>query len=345
MTVSISQDIQNIDTLILDLPTLQTATHNFSQQNKLGEGGFGVVYKGALPNGQTIAVKRLSRCSQQGIGELKNELVLVGKLQHKNLVRLVGVCLEDEEKLLVYEYLPNRSLDTILFDQDKSKELDWEKRFRIISEIARGLQYLHEESRLKVIHRDLKANNILLDSDLTPKISDFGLAKLFGGDQSHIVTNRVAGTYGYMAPEYAMCGQYSIKSIILEILTGRKSMGSYNYEQSVSLLGLIWQHWTAGTVLELLDPSLISSSQQCCDDRDQMLRCIHIGLLCVQENPADRPMLSSVTVMLRSGTPPLRAPTRPAFCMPWAAGGEELFAASGELVSANHVSVTELEAR
>lgn len=107
----------------------------------------------------------------------------------------------------------------------------------------------------------------------------------------------------------------------------------------------IWQHWTAGTVLELLDPSLISSSQQCCDDRDQMLRCIHIGLLCVQENPADRPMLSSVTVMLRSGTPPLRAPTRPAFCMPWPAGGEELFAASGELVSANHVSVTELEAR
>uniref|UniRef100_A0A0E0BK35 Protein kinase domain-containing protein n=1 Tax=Oryza glumipatula TaxID=40148 RepID=A0A0E0BK35_9ORYZ len=245
--------------------------------------------------------------------------------------------------------MPNRSLDTILFDEDKNKELDWEKRFRIISEIARGLQYLHEESRLKIIHRDLKANNILLDSDLTPKISDFGLAKLFGGDQSHIVTNRVAGTYGYMAPEYAMCGQYSVKSdvfsfgvIILEIITGRKSMGSYNYEQSVSLLGL---HWKAGTVLELLDPSLIESSQQCCDDRDQMLRCIHIGLLCVQENPADRPMLSSIAVMLRSGTPPLRAPTRPAFCMPWAAGGEASFAAGGELVSANHVSITELEAR
>lgn len=203
----------NQDDFSLDLRTLQTATNNFDERNRLREGGFGMVYKGTLLDGQEIAVKRLSHCSKQGLNELKNELVLVGKLQHKNLVRVLGVCVEKQEKLLVYEYMPNRSLDTFIFDRDKSKELGWEKRFKIIIEIARGLEYLHEESRLKIIHRDLKANNILLDSDLTPEISDFGLAKLFGEDQSHVVTNRVAGTYGYMAPEYAMFGQYSVKSV------------------------------------------------------------------------------------------------------------------------------------
>ncbi|KAL6656696.1 hypothetical protein ACP70R_004476 [Stipagrostis hirtigluma subsp. patula] len=164
---------------------------------------------GVLPNGQEIAVKRLSQSSGQGIQELKNELVSVAKLQHKNLVRLVGVCLQEHEKLLVYEYMPNRSIDTILFDPEKSKELDWGMRLKIINGIARRLQYLHEDSQLKIIHRDLKASNVLLDSDYTPKISDFGLARLFVGDQSREVTSRVVGTYGYMAPEYALRGHYS----------------------------------------------------------------------------------------------------------------------------------------
>jgi serine/threonine protein kinase len=139
-------------------------------------------------------VKRLCQSSRQGIGELKSELILVAKLYHKNLVRLIGVCLEQQEKILVYEYMPNGSLDIVLFDTDKNRELDWGKRFKIINGIARGLQYLHEDSQLKIVHRDLKASNILLDFDYSPKISDFGLAKIFGGDQSEDVTNRIAGT-------------------------------------------------------------------------------------------------------------------------------------------------------
>ncbi|KAL6656693.1 hypothetical protein ACP70R_004473 [Stipagrostis hirtigluma subsp. patula] len=239
------EDIQSIDSLIIDLSTLRAATEDFDEGNKLGEGGFGAVYKGVLPDDQEIAVKRLSQSSRQGIEELKNELVLVAKLQHKNLVRLVGVCLEGHEKLLVYEYMPNKSLDMILFDHDKRSVLDWGKRFKIVNGIARGLQYLHEDSQVKIIHRDLKASNVLLDYDFNPKISDFGLARLFGSDQSQDVTNRVVGTYGYMAPEYAMRGHYSIKSdvfsfgvLILEIVTGRRNGGSYSSEESADLLSL-----------------------------------------------------------------------------------------------------------
>ncbi|KAL6656691.1 hypothetical protein ACP70R_004471 [Stipagrostis hirtigluma subsp. patula] len=239
------ENIESINSLLIDLSTLRAATDNFAERNRLGEGGFGTVYKGVLLDGQEIAVKRLSQSSGQGIQELKNELVLVAKLRHKNLVRLVGVCSQDHEKLLVYEYMPNRSIDTILFDPEKSKELDWGNRFKIINGIARGLQYLHEDSQLRIIHRDLKASNVLLDSAYTPKISDFGLARLFGGDHSREVTNRVVGTYGYMAPEYAMRGYYSLKSdvfsfgvLILEILTGRSS-GSFNINQSVDLLSLV----------------------------------------------------------------------------------------------------------
>ncbi|TKW24937.1 hypothetical protein SEVIR_3G083200v4 [Setaria viridis] len=190
-----SDDIQGADMPLLDLSTLRIATDDFAESKMLGKGGFGMVYKGVLPDGQEIAVKRLCQSSRQGIGELKSELVLVAKLHHKNLVRLVGVCLQEDEKILVYEYMPNRSLDMILFDSVRNKELDWGKRFKIINGIARGLQYLHEDSQLKIVHRDLKASNILLDSDYVPKISDFGLAKIFGGDRSKYVTHRVAGTY------------------------------------------------------------------------------------------------------------------------------------------------------
>ncbi|CAO2210493.1 unnamed protein product [Urochloa humidicola] len=176
----------------LNLSVLTAATNNFAQDNKLGEGGFGEVFKGTLPHGEVIAVKRLSQQSSQGFHQLKNELVLVAKLKHSNLVRLMGVC--PQAKLLVYEYMPNRSLDTILFDPVKRQQLDWSKRFMIICGIARGLLYIHEESRLKVIHRDLKPSNVLLDADLNPKISDFGLAKAFVRDQSRDVTIRAVGT-------------------------------------------------------------------------------------------------------------------------------------------------------
>ncbi|PAN14290.1 hypothetical protein PAHAL_2G397900 [Panicum hallii] len=352
-------DIESIDSLLLDISTLRSATDNFAEGNRLGEGGFGAVYKGVVPDGQEIAVKRLSQSSGQGIQELKNELVLVAKLQHKNLVRLVGVCLQEHEKLLVYEYMPNRSIDTILFDPEKSKELDWGKRVKIINGVARGLQYLHEDSQLKIIHRDLKASNVLLDFDYTPKISDFGLARLFGGDQSREVTNRVVGTYGYMAPEYAMRGHYSIKSdvfsfgvLILEILTGRRSSGSFNIEQSVDLLSLVWEHWTMGTIVEIMDPSLRGKAPA-----EQMLKCVHIGLLCLQDNPVDRPMMSTVNVMLSSGTVSLQAPLKPVFFIPKSGYYSTVYSESyptgsqstGNVVSGamspNEVSITELEPR
>ncbi|XP_066397842.1 cysteine-rich receptor-like protein kinase 6 [Miscanthus floridulus] len=350
------EDIQSIDSLIIDISTLRAATENFDEANKLGEGGFGSVYKGILPDDQEIAVKRLSQTSRQGMEELKNELVLVAKLQHKNLVRLVGVCLEDHEKLLVYEYMPNKSLDTILFNHERCGELDWGKRFKIVNGIARGLQYLHEDSQVKIIHRDLKASNVLLDYDFNPKISDFGLARLFGIDQSQDVTNRVVGTYGYMAPEYAMRGHYSIKSdvfsfgvLILEIVTGRRNGGSYSSDESADLLSLVWEHWTTGTLMEIMDSSLSSLAP-----RDQMLKCIHIGLLCVQGDPGDRPMMSTVNVMLSSSTVTLQAPSRPAFCIPKSGFNSEMNSevypgasqsASRSPMSLNDVSITELEPR
>nr|BAC57307.1 serine/threonine kinase receptor precursor-like protein [Oryza sativa Japonica Group]BAD31720.1 serine/threonine kinase receptor precursor-like protein [Oryza sativa Japonica Group] len=311
-----SENISSVESMLIDISTLRAATGCFAERNKLGEGGFGAVYKGTLPDGDEIAVKRLSKSSAQGVGELKNELALVAKLQHKNLVRLVGVCLEQEERLLVYEFVPNRSLDQILFDADKRQQLDWGKRYKIINGIARGLQYLHEDSQLKVVHRDLKASNILLDMNMNPKISDFGLARLFGRDQTQGVTNLVIGTYGYMSPEYAMRGNYSLKSdvfsfgvMVLEIVTGKKNNDCYNSLQSEDLLTLVWEQWTARAVSEAVDPVMGGGFSW-----SDVMRCIHIGLLCVQENPADRPVMSSVVMMLGSDTVSLRAPSKPAFC-------------------------------
>ncbi|XBJ00640.1 hypothetical protein VPH35_020494 [Triticum aestivum] len=352
---STSDDIQHIDSLLLDLATLRIATDDFDNSKMLGKGGFGMVYKGVLPDGEEIAVKRLGQTSRQGIGELKSELVLVAKLHHKNLVRLVGVCLEEQEKILVYEYMPNRSLDMILFDSEKNKELDWGKRFKIINGIARGLQYLHEDSQLKIVHRDLKASNVLLDVDYNPKISDFGLAKIFGGDQSEDVTRRIAGTYGYMAPEYAMRGQYSVKSdvfsfgvLVLEIITGRRNSGSYNTEQDVDLLNLVWEHWTRGNVVELMDPSLSNHPPV-----DQVLKCIHVGLLCVQRKRASRPTMSSVNIMFSSHTVRLPSLSRPAFCIQEVSVSETSTAYSeaypltenSTVMSSNQVSITELSPR
>lgn len=286
-----------------DLPTIVTATNEFADANKLGEGGFGPVYKGKLPDGKEIAVKRLSMRSSQGIEEFKNEVMVIAKLQHRNLVRLQGCCLEGGEKLLVYEYLANRSLDAFLFDPVKRRELDWTKRAHIIKGIARGLLYLHEDSRLKIIHRDLKASNVLLDDEMNPKISDFGTARIFGGNQIEANTNRIVGTYGYMAPEYAMEGLFSVKSdvysfgvLLLEILSGRKCSSVFNsYEHGQSLLSNAWLLWNEGKGTELVDANLIGSCPS-----NEALRLIHISLLCVQEDPNFRPTMSTVTLMLGS---------------------------------------------
>ncbi|XP_047977635.1 cysteine-rich receptor-like protein kinase 6 isoform X2 [Salvia hispanica] len=221
------------ESLLYDFKQLVAATDHFSTSNKLGEGGFGEVYKGKLQNGQQIAVKRLSRNSGQGELEFKNEVLSMAKLQHRNLVRLLGFSLQGSERLLVYEFVQNRSLDCSIFDPMMRLLVNWECRYKIIKGIAKGLVYLHEESRVRIIHRDLKASNILLDEDKNPKISDFGMARLFRQDETRGNTHRIVGTYGYMAPEYARHGDFSIKSdvfsfgvLVLEIISGQNN-GSF----------------------------------------------------------------------------------------------------------------------
>ncbi|KAF5474407.1 hypothetical protein F2P56_006308 [Juglans regia] len=306
--------ITTAESLQFDFATIEAATGKFSDDNKLGEGGFGAVYKGTLPNGQRIAVKRLSKSSRQGAGEFKNEIVLIARFHHKNLANLLGFCLEGQEKILVYEFLPNKSLDYFLYDPKRQGQLDWSTRYRIIGGISRGLLYLHEDSRLKVVHRDLKASNILLGENMDPKISDFGMPQIFGVDQTQGSTRRIVGTYGYMSPEYAKYGQFSVKSdvyrfgvLILEILSGMKISSFYQSDGAGHLLNYAWNHWMDGTPLELLDPTLGDSYS-----RSEAMRCLHVGLLCVQHDPADRPTIGSML----SHSITLPSPKQPAYFFP-----------------------------
>ncbi|XP_035544319.1 cysteine-rich receptor-like protein kinase 10 isoform X2 [Juglans regia] len=346
-------DITTAESLQFDFSTIEAATNKFSENSKLGEGGFGVVYKGTLSNGQEIAVKRLSKRSGQGAEQFKNEVVLVAKLQHRNLARLLGFCIEGEEKILVYEFIPNKSLDNFLYDPERQRQLDWSKRYKIIDGIARGIQYLHEDSRLKIIHRDLKVSNILLDANMNPKISDFGMARIFGVDQTQGNTSRIVGTYGYMSPEYAMHGEFSVKSdvysfgvLILEIISGKKNSTFYESDGAEDLLSYAWIHWRGGTPMELLDPVLGDSYS-----RDEVMRCIHIGLLCVQEDPADRPSMASIVLTLSSHSVTLQAPQQPAFFLRSKTDMPTKVLESGQSTSAsiplsvNEASITELHPR
>ncbi|PHT56187.1 hypothetical protein CQW23_04673 [Capsicum baccatum] len=306
------------ESLQYDFSTISAATNNFSNANKLGQGGFGPVYKGKLPNGQEVAVKRLAANSGQGELEFKNEVLLVARIQHKNLVSLLGFCLDGTERLLIYEFVPNASLDHFLFDPVKRRHLDWERRYKIIGGVATGMLYLHEDSRLRIIHRDLKASNILLDAEMNPKISDFGMARLFILDETHGSTSKIAGTYGYMAPEYAMNGKFSVKSdvfsfgvLVLEILSGQRNTCFINGEYVGNLLSYAWTNWRKGTNTNLIDPMLRGSTKLVRD----ITRCIHIALLCIQENAADRPTMSAVVLMLSSLSLSLSVPSRPAYYM------------------------------
>ncbi|XP_015581758.3 G-type lectin S-receptor-like serine/threonine-protein kinase At1g11410 [Ricinus communis] len=334
------------DLVLFKLSTILVATDNFSPVNKIGQGGFGTVYKGQLSNGKEIAIKRMSKTSMQGIEELKNEVMLIAKLQHRNLVKLLGCCVERNEQMLIYEYLANKSLDTFLFDERKRSLISWETRFNIIVGIARGILYLHQDSRLTVIHRDLKSSNILLDADMKPKISDFGMARLFKSDELQGETNRVVGTYGYMSPEYAVFGKYSVKSdifsfgiILLEIISGKKTNGFTQKDASLNLIGQVWELWKEERALEIVDSSLTGSCNS-----DEVLRCIQVGLLCVQEDAMDRPAMLEVVLMLKSDSS-LPSPKQPAFIFRASSSNTNSAGGNGGSCSINGVTITAVSTR
>ncbi|KAK0597233.1 hypothetical protein LWI29_023221 [Acer saccharum] len=295
---------------------LKTATKDFSPANKLGEGGFGAVYKGKLSDEREIAVKQLSVASHQGKSQFVAEIIAISAVQHRNLVKLYGCCIEGSERLLVYEYLENKSLDQALFGET-SLNINWSTRYDICLGVARGLAYLHEESRLRFIHRDVKTSNILLDYELNPKISDFGLAKLYDDKKTHIST-RVAGTIGYLAPEYAMRGHLTEKTdvfafgvVALEIVSGRKNSDSSFDEEQMYLLEWAWHLRENKQEAELVDSRLPEFNEE------EVKRMIGVGLLCTQTLPSLRPPMSRVVAMLCGDMEVSPIITKPGYFTGW----------------------------
>ncbi|CAA7406849.1 unnamed protein product [Spirodela intermedia] len=295
---------------------LRAATDDFSPGNKLGEGGFGPVFKGTMADGRVVAVKQLSVSSHQGKQQFVAEIATISAVQHKSLVKLVGCCVEGEKRLLVYEHLANGSLDQALFGTRKLV-LDWPTRMRICLGTARGLAYLHEESSSRIVHRDVKASNILLDADLNPKISDFGLAKLYDDKKTHIST-RVAGTIGYLAPEYAMRGHLTEKVdvfgfgvLALEIVSGRLNADTSLPPDEVYLLEWAWRLQESNRELELVDPSLPGYNEE------EVLAVIGVALLCTQTAPSLRPPMSRAVAMLTGDVEVGKVWSKPGYLADW----------------------------
>ncbi|CAG7882657.1 unnamed protein product [Brassica rapa] len=292
--------VEDLEVPLIEFEDVLIATEHFSDCNKVGKGGFGVVYKGRLLDGQEIAVKRLSEMSAQGTNEFINEVRLIGRLQHINLVQLLGCCVDEGEKILIYEYLENLSLDSHLFVLSRRCMLNWQMRFDIINGIARGILYLHHDSSIRIIHRDLKASNILLDKDMTPKISDFGMARIFGRDETEANTRKVVGTY--------------FGVLLLEIISGKRNKGFYYSGRDHNLLECVWRNWKEGQGIEIVDTVIIDSSSPTFRPRE-ILRCLQIALLCVQARVEDRPLKSSVVLMLGSEAEDIPQPKPPGYCV------------------------------
>ncbi|XP_059078181.1 cysteine-rich receptor-like protein kinase 2 [Cryptomeria japonica] len=302
-----------------DFSILQQATNNFHPANKLGEGAFGQVYKGTLKSGKVVAVKKLSLTHSQLTQALKQfavEVKLIANVHHRNLLRLLGCSTQGPERLLVYEYMQNRSLDKKLFGK-RENPLSWQTRYNIMLGTARGIAYLHEEFDVCIIHRDIKSSNILLDDDLQPKVADFGLARLLPDDRTHLTT-RCAGTLGYTAPEYAIHGQltekadtYSYGVVVLELITGRKSIDLSKPPHKQYLLDWIWKLYEANRILEAVDECIAKEEYS----EEEVLRALNLALLCTQASVADRPSMSEVVAMLvrRRELTNLDVPLRPAF--------------------------------
>ncbi|KAJ3708463.1 hypothetical protein LUZ61_012168 [Rhynchospora tenuis] len=336
-----NDSFKDADLPVFDMETILQATNNLFITNVVGQGGFGIVYKGKLPSGQEIAVKRLTGNSSQGLNEFMNEVTLIAKLQHRNLVRVLGCCIHNNERMLIYEFMKNRSLDFFIFDAKKRATLSWRTRLEIVTGIARGLLYLHHDSRFNIIHRDLKAANVLLDEDMNPKISDFGTARLFEREHAVICTETVIGTRGYMSPEYVREGKFSVKSdvysfgvLLLEIMSGKRNHGNQN------LITHAWKLWEEQSILKLLDEAVESTVFA-----SELSRVIHVGLLCVQECPDDRPSMSSVFMMLSSDN--LVLPTPRKHSASGSIGGfpaDHHFSES-DIISVDQLTITGIEGR
>ncbi|XP_057873245.1 cold-responsive protein kinase 1 isoform X2 [Cryptomeria japonica] len=299
---------------IFSYKDIKLATRNFHPDNKIGAGGFGTVYKGVLKDGTEVAVKQLSAESRQGVREFLTEIATISAIKHEHLVMLHGCCIEGDHRILVYGYLENNSISHVLFGSSNGAiNLDWQTRSKICIGTARGFAYLHEEVTPHIVHRDIKASNILLDGDLNPKIADFGLAKLFPDNITHIST-RVAGTIGYLAPEYAMRGQltkkadvYSFGVLVLEIISGRGNMNTSLPIEEQILLEMTWRLYEENRLLELVDPRLMDYPEE------EALRFIKVALLCTQATPKIRPTMSQVVTILSEGQTLTETLARPGF--------------------------------
>ncbi|CAL1385174.1 unnamed protein product [Linum trigynum] len=322
----------NTGSIWFKIRDLERATNGFSQKNFIGRGGFGIVYKGVLSDGTTVAVKRVLESDFQGDAEFRNEIEIISNLKHRNLVPLRGCCGIDggedhdtgeSQRLLVYDYMPNGNLEDHLFPAAGKEPLSWPQRKNIILDVAKGLAYLHYGVKPAIFHRDIKGTNILLDGDMRARVADFGLAKQSQEGVSHLTT-RVAGTHGYLAPEYALYGQlteksdvYSFGVVVLEIMCGRKAldMSSSGSAHGFLITDWAWALVKAGNLEQALDPSLLrgggGEDSSTSNPKAIMERFVLVGILCAHVMVALRPSISDALKMLEGDIEVPPVPDRP----------------------------------